>query len=140
GYWLMRLRLLEVGERGDGRFAVPGADVLADVAADNGVAHLCAKFFRDRAAQLDSEIGDAAARVENIRRGECLRGAGVEAARAGAAQIGGGRLGWVERGRESGFEIEGGENDSEKKPRAELPIDEAGIFCEPAEACILGHD
>ena len=42
---------------------VPGADVLADVAAENMVADARAELFRNRAAQLDGQIRDAAARV-----------------------------------------------------------------------------
>ena len=105
---------LECGERRDWRFAIPRADVLADVAADDGVADVRAKFFRNFAAKLDGEIRDAAARVENVGLREGLRGASVEAARTRAAEIGRRRL----AGPESGIESERGENHAEEKPGA----------------------
>src|SRR5580658_6261476 len=107
--YLARLKCSDARHR---RLAVPGAHILADVAADNSIAHWSAKLVGNRSAEFDGEIGDAAARVEHIRRGERLRGAGIETARTSAAEIGGRRF----ARRERGFEGQRGDNDSEKQP------------------------
>ena len=39
-----------------GRLAVPGADVLADIAAENGVSHIGTQIFGYSAAEFDGEI------------------------------------------------------------------------------------
>src|SRR5271155_809078 len=87
--YLARLKCSDARHR---RLAVPGTHILADVAADDSIAHGGAKLVGNRSAEFDGEIGDAAARVEHIRRGERLRGAGIETARASTAEIGGGRV------------------------------------------------
>src|SRR5439155_12431302 len=73
--------------RGDRELLVPGTYVLADVAAEQPVAHLDLLGGGERAASLDREIRDAAARVQLARGDEGLGGAGVEAAAAGAAAV-----------------------------------------------------
>ena len=60
---------------------VPGADRQAIVAAVDAVAHQRPQLARDRALVLDGEIGDAAPRIEPIRRRESAGRADVEAAR-----------------------------------------------------------
>src|SRR4029077_5695858 len=48
-------------------FAVPRADVLADVAAEDVPAHAFAQFIRNRSTLFDAEIRDALVRVELVR-------------------------------------------------------------------------
>ncbi|MGB7669111.1 MAG: hypothetical protein WBL66_17790 [Candidatus Acidiferrales bacterium] len=42
--------------------------------------------------------------------------------------------------RERGSEVQIGENHAEKKPRAELLVDQAGVFCEPAKTGVFGGE
>ena len=77
------------------RKLVPWAHGEAVVAAIDAVAHGRAEFMRDRALMLDGEVGDAAARVELVGRGEGVGRADVEAGAAGAAIVGLG-LAWLE--------------------------------------------
>src|SRR5690606_7647025 len=83
------------GQRGVGgarlRRAIEGADLLADVAAEDPAPDRRPQRARDGAAQLDGEVGDAAARVERVGVDEGARGAGVEAGAAAAAAGGGAR-------------------------------------------------
>ena len=86
-------------------------------------------------ALLDGEIGDAAGGVELARRNQSLSRAGVQAARAGAAAVGGGQV---------GRQPMRAENHSEKKPRAKLLIENAAILADPSNAGVrrqhpLGH-
>src|SRR5204863_2670809 len=62
-------RLQRRVERGGG-LAVPGADVLADVAAVEPVADLRLECGVDVGAVLDGQVGDAPPRVELVRRGD----------------------------------------------------------------------
>ena len=64
---------------------VPRAYQLAVVAAEDAVAHRCAQFFGNRAAQFDRQVADAAPRIDAIRRDDRLRRADLDAAGAGAA-------------------------------------------------------
>ena len=108
---------------------IPGANILADVAAEDLAADAVAEIFGDGAALLDGQVGDAAGGVHLIRR-EGLRGAGVDAAGAGSAAVG------SERRQFGGGEFERSEDDSEEKPGAELLVKDAGVFARPAEAGI----
>src|SRR5436305_1872423 len=71
----------------------PGADVLADVAAEDLVADGRAQFRCDLASFLNGEVSDAAARIHFSRRDEGLSGAGIQAARATSAAVGGRKIG-----------------------------------------------
>ena len=68
-------------------FAVPGADLLANVAAKNpgvqGVGH----FTRKRSVQLNGSMADAAAAINNHWSNDGLGRAGVDAARAAPAMV-----------------------------------------------------
>ncbi len=57
----------ELGVDGDGRFTIPGADILADVAAEDLAADAVAEVFGDVAALLDGQVRDAAGGVHLIR-------------------------------------------------------------------------
>jgi hypothetical protein len=67
---------------------VDGADLLADVAAEDVVADQRTQLQRDGAAVLDGEVRDAAAAIEHIRGDEGAGGAGVEAARRRSRSMG----------------------------------------------------
>ena len=71
----------------DRRAAIPGAHVLADVAAEDLAAHLRAQRLGNGAPLLDGQVGDAAARVHLVGRDQSARGAGIDAARAAAAAV-----------------------------------------------------
>src|SRR5438874_5543487 len=49
------------------RLAVPGADVLADVAAERPGPERVAQRLVDVAAMLDREVGNATARIQHVR-------------------------------------------------------------------------
>ena len=74
--------------RADRRTMVPRANILANVAAENIAADWRAKFFGNRAAQLDREIRDAQPRIEHVRLDKRARGARVQTQPAISAQIG----------------------------------------------------
>ena len=76
---------LEIRMRGGARELVPRAHELAVVASVDAVAHHAPQLRRNRAVQLDGEIGDAAPRIELLRRGDRAGGAGGYTRRAGAA-------------------------------------------------------
>ena len=105
--------------------AVPGADVLADVAAEDVRADAGAMLLRNRAAQLDREVGDAERRVEPLPGHDGRGRAGVDAARAGAAAVGRRR---VRR------DVERHQQFAQEEPRAQLLVDQAGIPADPAQA------
>ncbi len=122
---------LKFGLIGRGSFAVPGADVLADVAAKDLVSHALAQFFGNGAALFDGEIRDAFVGVELVGRDNRVGRAGFDAASAGPAAVGRGKI-WRE--------FERGDDHAEKKPRANLLIDDAGVLADPAHAGVLGID
>jgi hypothetical protein len=67
---------------------IPGADVLADVTAEDPVAHIPVLRGIDLPSMLDGEVGDAQTTVEYPFGREGIGGASLEAARAGSASIG----------------------------------------------------
>ena len=79
---------------------------------------------------LDGEVGDTAAGVELVGRGDRLRGAGGDAARTFPAVVAEGGVRW---------EIEGGEQLGEEEPGAEAAVDLDSGFSVPAEAGIGGE-
>src|SRR5208337_5550141 len=95
-------RIVEAGEFGEPRrgqvFArrelrltpllrelVPRTNGETIVAAVDPIADRCAQFARDRPFQLDRQVGNAAPRVEPVRRGKRLCRTRVEAGAAGSA-------------------------------------------------------
>src|SRR5277367_6179629 len=111
-----------------GRFSIPGADVLADVAAEDLAADGGTEIFRDASLLLDCEVGDAAGGIHLVRGDEGVGGAGVDAAGAGAAAV----------GRDVEYDAvsdwNGRDNDAEEEPGAELLVDDAGVLADPADA------
>src|ERR1700690_4417938 len=74
-------------ERSNRRVSIPGADVLANITAEDHAADPGAQVFRNRAAQLDRDVRDAAAGIEQVRLGDRLSRARIEAKTALAAEI-----------------------------------------------------
>src|SRR5438093_440269 len=109
----------------DGRVAIPGADFLTDVAAEEPLADRRVELLRNRAPVLDRQVGDAAARVERVRRVERRRRTGVEAGRARPAAV---------RHRIVGHEHRGREHDPDEVVGAEAGRDEVGVLADPPEA------
>src|SRR5271170_3107978 len=67
---------------------IPGADVLANVTAEDVTAHGLAQGLGNGAAKLDRQVGDAEARIHHVGFDERSRGAGIDAFCARAAEIG----------------------------------------------------
>ena len=76
-----------LGSRAVGDVVVPGADLLADVAPEDVRAHRSAEFFRNRASELDGQVGNAAPRVHHAGRDDGVRRAIVDTPRARAAML-----------------------------------------------------
>src|SRR5258706_1187622 len=128
---LLQRRGVESRTRLEGRatlteaLAVPGTDVLADVAAEDVAAEPLAPVFRDSALDLDGQVADAARGVEDVRRGECLGGARLEAGRAAAAHVGP----WP-----VGGQLQVGHDLAQEEPRAVLGMEEARVLAPRPEA------
>ena len=112
------------------REAIPWADVLADVTAEDPVAHERTQLARDGAAQLDREVGDAAPRVHAIRCDDGPRGTRIEAAVAAAAMLA------LER--QVGLERAVHQQLAQQEPGADRLRDQAGVLADPAQAGALG--
>ena len=72
--------------------AVPGADILTDIASENVAADSVANLFGNCAPLFNREVRNAEISVELIRSQQCVRRAGVDAARAGSTAIRGGQI------------------------------------------------
>ena len=115
---------LQLGQaRGLGEL-VPRAHGEAVVAAEHAVADRLAELRGDVALVLDRQVGDAAARIELVGRGERLGRADVEAAAAGAAMIDLGRI---------RLQLRRGQDGAEEQPRAELARHQIGVLALPAQ-------
>ena len=79
-----------------------------------------AQGFGYRAALFDCQVGDAAGGIHLARTGQRLGGAGVDAARAGAAAVGR-QLECVR-----GWNFKGSDDHSQEEPRAEVLVQDAG--------------
>ncbi len=120
---------MEIGLFGGFGEAVPGADDLAVVAAEHAVADLVAQLDRDRAFQLDGQVGNAAPRIQYPFADEGFRGADVQAGVATAAVVACDRL------------VDGqGDIDeqlAEEEPAAGLAVEQQGVLADPAEPGLL---
>src|SRR5215204_2638165 len=106
------------------RELVPGTKELAIVAAEDAVADSRPQVFRDRPLELDRQVGDAAARVELVRRDDGLRGAHVEASSTRPTALSDGDV-WLER--QIRIQL------ANQKPRA-VAIEQVRMLADPAEA------
>jgi len=110
--------------------AVPRADMQAFVAAIDPVADGFAEFQRDGTLVFDGEIGNTAAGIEAMRRGDGVGRAGIHAAGAGSTVVDPPAV---------GFEFEGGEQFAEEKPCAESAVDLDCRFAIPADSGFMGE-
>src|SRR5690554_4367253 len=106
------------------RELVPGADGKTIIATVNPVAHRLAKLARDMPFFLDGEIGDAAPRIEFVRRGERPCRASIKAAMTRAAMIVMRRI---------GRDVERGEDRTEKEPGTKFSRHEICVLALPAK-------
>ena len=74
------------------RAMIPGADILAHIAAEEPIAETCSQFVRNGFPQFDRQITDALRRIEHVRLGKRLRRTGIETSPAAAAMVGRKRL------------------------------------------------
>ncbi len=109
---------------GFGEF-VPGTHREAIVAAEDAVADGRTQLARDRPFVLDRQIGDAASRIEPVRRRERGGRTNIEAGTAAAAMIGFRRV---------RLQLERGEDRAEEQPGAELERYEVGVLALPAQS------
>ena len=89
-----------------------------------------AELLRDRAVVLDREVGNAAARIELVRRRDRAGRAGRQAGAAAAAAVLGAR---VDRQWQVGVEL------AQHEERARALVDEVGVLADPAEPGIAGQ-
>src|SRR5438270_3491929 len=85
---LLGLKLRQQSRRRVASLVVPGADVLANIAAKDVLAHGWPQLFRNCAALFNGEIGNAKTGIELARGHNGLRRAGVNAARTASATVG----------------------------------------------------
>ena len=93
----------------------------------------CPRAFPRESIRVFRSSGRKCTRLESSWYGAMNRvgGAGVDAARAGAAAVGSGQV---------RAQFQRSENHAEKQPRAQLLVDDAGILADPADAGIFrGH-
>ncbi len=111
---------------------VPGANVLADVAAKHPAREAAPQPLGNGALVLDRLVGEAEARVHHPRRGKRPRGAALETALARAAQRLMRLVVDVDRAVEK--------HHRQRQPRAELAVDEQPVLANPTEPGALGPD
>src|SRR5262245_39621655 len=112
------------------RLAIPGTDILADVAAEQMMSDPGAVGFGNFAAQLDRRVRNAFAAVENVRNRDGAGWTGINTTRACAAAVG---------NRHRVIEFAVGQNTAEKEPRTRLFVNDARILAKPADSRVLGE-
>src|SRR2546426_9201247 len=105
---------------------IPGTHVLADVTAEEPIAHLLALRLRKLSVVLDREIRDTRPRIEIARPDECLCRARIETAPARAAA--------VRFERQIRREVGVRQNDADERERADLGMDEHHVLTDPSES------
>src|SRR5712664_441656 len=116
---------LEIRLRCKLRVAVPRANELAVVAAEDTVADERPQFDGNAPFQLDREVGNAAPRVQRIRCDDGARRANIQTLGAAAAVL-------AHRGIQGKRQIR--VDVSEKEIRARLAREQEGVFAPPAES------
>src|SRR5512135_3035672 len=126
----IRLRSIGLGIKGGvamgGSEAVPGADCLADVAAEDPIAKARPQGSGNILLELDGQVGNAATRVDGTVWQDAIGRAGVDAARTGATL--------VCRERRIRLKLEIEKDLCQQEIRSMIWADEAGVFADPAEA------
>src|SRR5918995_5324277 len=102
-----------------------GADLLADVTAEDPVAEVRSQLARDRAALLDGLKRDAQRRMDRVRGDDRARRAAIETDAAPSAVLGQ----WL-----IGLEVEIEQQLAEHDPGAVPGYDDAGVLAVPAES------
>ncbi len=103
---------------------IPGANILADIAAEQPIADAGAKFVRNRLPQLDGQVTDASPRIEHISIDKRLRRAGIQTSSAGAAVVG-----FMRR---VVFQLQVGQQCRQKEPTSHLFVQQQSVFADPA--------
>ena len=111
------------------RFAIPRADVLADIATEDVPSHSAANLLGNRATLFDREIRDAPVGIELVGCNQCVGWAGIDASCTGTAAIGRGQI---------GLEFEGRQDNAQEKPRAQLLVQDAAVLANPTDAGVFG--
>src|SRR5882757_9880835 len=120
----------KIGFHGEARKFVPRANELAIVATIDAIAEGLAKLDGNRAAELDGEIGNAAARIEFVGSDDGLRGTNVETGLTAPAVIGGRRV---------AGQGEIGEDFAEKEPGSGGAMNQVGMFADPPESSVASE-
>src|SRR5216683_6727911 len=116
---------LEIRLRRELRVAVPRANELAVIAAEDTVADERPQFDGNAPFQLDREVGNAAPRVQRIRCNDGARRANIQTLGTAAAVL-------AHRGIQGKRQIR--VDVSEKEIRARLAREQEGVFAPPAES------
>src|SRR5712671_2774258 len=116
---------LEIRLRRELRVAVPRANELAVVAAEDTVADERPQFDGNAPFQLDREVGNAAPRVQRIRCNDGARRADIQTLGAAAAVL---AHRYIQGKRQIRVDV------SEKEIRARLAREQEGVFAPPAES------
>src|SRR5690606_38063199 len=104
---------------------VPGADLLAVVAAEEPGPRLGLELVRHRAAVLDRQVGDAASRVDHVGTGKGVGGAGAKAAAARSTEVLVGRV--------VGGDLAVHDEAGQKHPAPVGAGDEAAVLADPTQ-------
>ena len=108
---------------------VPGADLLADVAAGDPRAEGISDLIRKLNVSIfDGVKSDASAGIDDERFSDGVCRTGIHASFAATAKA---------SSRFIGFEIQGGEQMADHHPRPPLVIDEVAVFTDPAQTGFL---
>ena len=107
------------------RLAVPGTDVLTNVAAEQPVTNSVPQFRGDGAAMFNREIRNATASIQHVRSNKGVGRTGVEAARAGPT---------VRRSlRIVVLQLAIDQQRREEEPASRPPVQQQSILPEPAQ-------
>ena len=112
--------------------AIPGADILANVAAKDLTTHVGTERLSNGAALFYGQVRDTQARIHLVGSNQGAGRAGIDASRAAAAAIFRHPKGHRRR------QLQRGENHTQKEPGSELLIEYAGVLSDPANAGVLG--
>ena len=108
---------------------VPGADLLADVAAGDPRAEGISDLIRKLSVSIfDGVKSDASAGIDDERFSDGVCRTGIHASFAATAKT---------SSRFIGFEIQGGEQMADHHPRPPLAVDEVAVFTDPAQTGFL---
>ena len=102
---------------------IPRANVLTDVTAEQPVSDALAQFLRKAVTQLDGQITDTTAGIEDVRLWKGVCGASVKTRSASATVVGRKRLIVVQHNI--------GQHGCQEKLAAKLLVEQQCVFAEP---------